>query len=56
MRKDRARSWSIDHHGGYMLTDSSTNALVGGPRFDLTLDDLEKWAEDGLRIPRVSQA
>jgi hypothetical protein len=43
VRKDRARSSNIDHYGGYMLVDEYTNFIVGGQRFDLTIDDLEDW-------------
>jgi hypothetical protein len=43
---DRARAWSTDHHGGYMLADAN-NCLVGGRRFDLTLADLESYTASG---------
>jgi len=47
LRKDRARSWNVDHQGGYMIVDLYSNSLVAGQRFDLGLDDVEWWlAED----------
>jgi hypothetical protein len=45
VRKDRVRTWNLDHHGGYMVVNES-NYIVGGQRFDLTLEDLERWAAD----------
>jgi len=41
VRKDQARSVNLDHQGGYTLIDADGNFIVGGERFDLTLDDLE---------------
>lgn len=41
LHKDRARLWSIDHHGGYRLASVHTNTIEAGERFDLTLDDIE---------------
>ena len=43
IRKDRAQAFSMDHQGGYRLVDADRNAIVAGERFDLDLDDLEKW-------------
>jgi hypothetical protein len=43
LRKDRARSWNLDHQGGYMLVDLEHNFIVGGERYDWTLDDVEAW-------------
>lgn len=40
IRKDRARSWGLDHQGGYMVVDAETNCILSGARFDLDLDDL----------------
>jgi hypothetical protein len=37
------RALSLDNFGGYMLIDVNTNAVVAGPRFDLSLDDIEDW-------------
>lgn len=39
------KSTGIDNLGGYMIVDLSTNACVGGSRYDLTLDDVLDWVE-----------
>ena len=41
LRKSR-RGYSIDNLGGYMIVDDR-NFIVDGPRFDLSLDDVEEW-------------
>ncbi len=47
LRKDRARSFSLNHQGGFMVVDSNRNAIVAGERFDLDLGAVEAWlAED----------
>ena len=46
LRKDRARSWTLDHQGGYMLLNLEYNIVVGGERYDWTLDDVEAWLAD----------
>jgi hypothetical protein len=43
LRKDRARSWNVDHYGGFMIIDPYLNAVIAGERFDLDLDDVENW-------------
>ena len=42
IRKDRARSTSLDHQGGYMVVDPWRNVVIAGQRFDLTLEDLRQ--------------
>jgi hypothetical protein len=44
LRKDRARSLSLNHQGGYMILDLGHNTIMNGEHFDLTLDDAEAWA------------
>lgn len=46
LRKDRARSSNIDHHGGWMIVDVDRNWIVAGPRWDLDLDEAEAWLTD----------
>jgi hypothetical protein len=41
--KSRARRWSIDDHGSYMLVDADGDVLVAGEKFDLDLQDVEEW-------------
>jgi len=43
LRKDRARSWNLDHFGGWMIIDANDNWIAAGERFDLTLEDVEAW-------------
>ncbi len=45
LKKDRARSRSVDHHGGYMIVDTKGNFIVAGERYNLTLGDVENWAK-----------
>ena len=40
--KDRARKRSCDHQGGYMLV-SDLHWVVGGERYDMTLDDVDRF-------------
>jgi len=44
LRKSRSRTWTVDNHQGYMIVDADRNAVVAGGRFDLSLDDVEQWA------------
>lgn len=46
VRKSRAAPDYIDNRGGYQIVDANTNAIVGGEKFDLTIDDVEKWLEE----------
>jgi hypothetical protein len=43
LHKSRRRI-SYDNRGGYMVVDLRTNCMVGGERFDLTLDQAAKLA------------
>lgn len=38
---------NVDDHGGYAILDASTDFVVAGEGFDLSLEDVEKWVEDG---------
>jgi hypothetical protein len=46
LHKSRARRWSIDNHQEYMIMDPSKNKIVCGQRYDLDLDDVEKFLEE----------
>lgn len=35
-----------DDYGGYRIVDSSTDMILAGERFDLSLEDVERWAAD----------
>jgi hypothetical protein len=41
IRKDRARSWSLNHQGGYQVLNESWY-VVAGERYELTLGDVER--------------
>ena len=43
LHKDRARAWSIDHLGGYMIVEANRNAVVRGERFEYSIDDVEAF-------------
>lgn len=45
LHKSRAKNWSIDNQLGYMIVDASTNLVIRGNRFDLTLDDVTEFVE-----------
>jgi hypothetical protein len=40
LRKDRARTWSLDHRGGYMVVNPGGNRIIAGEHYDMTLDDV----------------
>lgn len=41
IKKDRARTYSLDHQGGYCIVNDN-NWIVAGEKFNLTLDELEE--------------
>lgn len=43
LRKDRARSITLDHQGGYQIVDPYRNWVVLGSRYELDIDDVEAW-------------
>ena len=43
LHKSRAML-SPDNLGGYMIVDLQTNAVGGGSRFELSLDDVQEFA------------
>ncbi|MBR3561926.1 MAG: hypothetical protein IKN81_10465 [Oscillospiraceae bacterium] len=44
LHKSRARRITIDDLGDYCVVDVDTNAVIVGPRFNATLDEVEDWA------------
>jgi len=42
MKKSRGQM-NIDNHGGFMIIDIHTNAVVDGNRFNLNLSDVEDF-------------
>ena len=45
LRKSRKQNWGYDNQCGFMIIDIRTNGVVGGMRFDLSLDDVAEWFE-----------
>ena len=35
-----------DNLGGYMIVDLSSNAVVAGSRYELSLEEVRDWAKD----------
>jgi hypothetical protein len=46
LNKSRARNWTLDNQGGYMIADLYTNGVVFGSRFDLSLEEVENLVEE----------
>ncbi len=47
LRKSRLRSReSSEDYGGYMIVDATHNTIEAGAKFDLSLDDVERWVSD----------
>ncbi len=54
LRKDRARTWGINHQGEYMIVDVGPNACIGGADFDYSLDDVEAFLSETEASLRAS--
>lgn len=46
LRKSRASTFTADDQGGYRIVDTQFNRIEAGERFDLTLEDVEAYAQD----------
>lgn len=46
LRKSRVSTFSADNQGGYMIIDSQFNRIEAGERFDMTLEDVEAFAQN----------
>ena len=44
--KSRIRNTNIDDFGGYMIIVSSSNGVFAGSRFDLNLDDVQRYVNE----------
>ena len=42
LRKSRS-TINADNLGGYMIVDIASNAVVAGPRYELSLEDVAEW-------------
>lgn len=45
LHKSRVKKTNLDDHGGYMITDLSTNGVVRGGKHELSLDDVENFLQ-----------
>ena len=47
LRKSRLRSReSSEDYGGYMIVDATRDTIVAGEKFNLSLDDVERWVRE----------
>jgi len=45
LKKSRARNWSYNNFLGYMIVNPYDNTIECGERFDLSLEDVARFAE-----------
>lgn len=43
LQKSKARKWSIDNHQGYRIIDPTVNRIEAGEKYNLTLDEVERY-------------
>ena len=43
LKKSRIRTINADNFGEYMIIDGRINGIVGGSRFDYSLEDVEQF-------------
>ena len=43
LKKSRVRTPNINNQGGYMIVESYSNSCVVGPKYDLTLEDVNDF-------------
>lgn len=46
LRKSRVSTYTADDQGGYRIVDTQFNRIEAGERFDLTLEEVEAYAQD----------
>ncbi len=47
LRKSRRRGWpTLDDQGEYMVIEATSNICAAGCRYDLSLDEVERWATE----------
>ena len=44
--KSRARKFNIDDWGGYRIKNLSQNLIMAGEKFDLKIEDVERFLSD----------
>lgn len=43
LEKSKAKKWSIENHQGYRVVDPQFNRIEAGEKFNLSLDEVEKY-------------
>ncbi len=46
LQKSRVRTPNPDNQGGYMIIDLYRNVCISGPKFELTLEDVEDFVKE----------
>lgn len=46
LRKSRVSTLSVDDQGGYMIVDTQFNRIEAGERFDMSLEEVEAFAQN----------
>lgn len=50
LRKSRVVKLNLDNLGGYTILDADHNYVVAGTRFDLTLEDVERFVQEAVDL------
>lgn len=45
-KKSRSRRATVDNHGGFMIIEPRSNAVVAGQRFNCSADDVVAFCQD----------
>lgn len=46
LRKSRVSTTAADEQGGYMIVDAQFNRIEAGERFDMSLEEVEAFAQN----------
>ena len=53
--KSRVKKININNHGGYMIIEISSNTVISGSKYELTLEDVMRFLRDeGFRTGKMS--
>jgi hypothetical protein len=52
LRKARIRYRNPANYGGWQIIDANLNSIEAGERFDLSLEDVERWLANELESHR----
>jgi hypothetical protein len=52
--KSRVKKININNHGGYMIIEISSNTVISGSKYELTLEDVKRFLRDeGFRTGKM---